>query len=247
MNVKRFLVVSIMVLIVLALILSACAPAPTSADPLTIVQSYFAAIQAKDLDGAMTFVADDVIATDTSGYTYGKEEMAAAIQRGWDAGASLEMSDFKANGSRVTSCYKYFSNGTLLDQSCSGVTHVRDGKIIFDGIEHLEALFVVQEFYETLNAGDVETAMTWVAPDAVFANPTGSFEGQDAIRASLKSLAKDGITFDLGKFHMVASRVSYEFKVMQGSSILDQGTNGLTVVKNGLIVFDGTEETYAAR
>jgi ketosteroid isomerase-like protein len=232
-----------------ALLLSACAPAaaPAPTDPLTVVQLYYEALQGRDLDRAMTFVAEDIITTDSTAYYYGKDELVAALQRGWEAGDSLEVSDLKADGNRVTSCYKYYQNGTLLDQSCSGVTHVRDGRIIFDGLAHLESLFVVQEFYEALNAGEVEVAMSWVAPDALFINPTGRYEGQAAIRASLESQAKDGITFELGKFHMVASRVTYEFKVMSGNQLLDSGDNGLTIVKDGLIVFDGTEETLPAQ
>jgi hypothetical protein len=34
---------------------------------------------------------------------------------------------------------------------------------------------------------------------------------------------------------------------MQGSNLLDQGTNGLTVVKDGRVVFDGTEDTFVSR
>jgi len=34
---------------------------------------------------------------------------------------------------------------------------------------------------------------------------------------------------------------------LQGGTVLDKGTNGLTIVKDGLIVFDGTEETLPAR
>jgi hypothetical protein len=37
--------------------------------------------------------------------------------------------------------------------------------------------------------------------------------------------------------------VIYDYKVMQGANLLDQGTNGLTIVKDGKIVFDGTEDT----
>ena len=245
MNTKPVLSILITLLLTSASLLSACAPSAASApsDPLTIVQLYYDALQAKDLDKAMTYAADNVIASDATGYYYGKEEVTAAIKRGWAAGDVIEESDFKAAGNRVTSCYKYYQNETLVDQNCNAVTHVRDGKIIFDGLQPNESLFVVQEFYEALNAKDVDTAMTWVAPDALFANPTGKFEGQDAIRASLESQARDGITFELSKFHMIGTRVSYDYKVMSGSEQLESGTNGLTIVKDGKVVFDGTQET----
>jgi len=255
MNIKRIFLPLLTLGLLAAFVVSACAPAvravPASsnnvpqaaANPLKVVRQYYEALQAKDLDKAMTFAADDIIVTDTTGYYYGKEEVKAAIQRGWNAGQAIEESDFKVNGTRVTSCYKYYENGTLLDQSCNNVTHVRNGKIVFDGLQSLESLFVVQQFYSALNAKDVDTAMSWVAPDAVFANPTGKYEGQAEIRASLESQTKDGITFELSKFHMIASRVIYSYRVMQGNQLLDSGTDGLDIVKNGLIVFDGTERT----
>ena len=38
-------------------------------------------------------------------------------------------------------------------------------------------------------------------------------------------------------------RVVYDYKVLQGANLLDQGTNGLTGVKDGQVIFDGTEGT----
>jgi hypothetical protein len=38
-------------------------------------------------------------------------------------------------------------------------------------------------------------------------------------------------------------RVVYDFRVKQGAFIVASGNNGLTVVKDGKIVFDGTEAT----
>jgi len=60
-------------------------------------------------------------------------------------------------------------------------------------------------------------------------------------------LNTDGITFDLSNFRNTEGQIVYDYKVMQGSNLLDQVTNGLTVVKDGKAVFDGTEETFVAR
>jgi hypothetical protein len=35
---------------------------------------------------------------------------------------------------------------------------------------------------------------------------------------------------------MIGSRVIYDYQVMQSGNVLDKGTNGLTVVKDGLVV-----------
>jgi len=88
--------------------------------------------------------------------------------------------------------------------------------------------------------------MSFIAPDALFINPTGSYEGVDAIRESLAGLNTDGISFDLSNFRNTDGKIVYDYKVMQGANLLDQGTNGLTIVKDGLVTFDGTEETNPA-
>jgi hypothetical protein len=71
-------------------------------------------------------------------------------------------------------------------------------------------------------------------------------EGINALGAS-NHRDTDGITFDLSNFRNMDGKVVYDYKVMQGSNLLDQGTNGLTVVKDGKIVFDGTEDTLVAQ
>jgi hypothetical protein len=89
--------------------------------------------------------------------------------------------------------------------------------------------------------------MSFIASDAVFINPTGTYKGADAIRESLEGLKTDGITFDLSNFRNTDGTVVYDYEVLQGGNVLDKGTNGLTQVKDGLVIFDGTEETAAGR
>jgi hypothetical protein len=60
------------------------------------------------------------------------------------------------------------------------VTIVRDGKILFDGVGSLEAKYVIQKYYDAFNARDLDLAMYFIASDAVFINPTGSYEGVEA-------------------------------------------------------------------
>jgi ketosteroid isomerase-like protein len=181
--------------------------------------------------------------TDPAGFTIGKEASTTAWKGYLEAGFTFDQSDFKAEGNRVTSCYKVYEKGSLLDEGCGAVTHVRDGKIIFDGLEPAEKIWVVQKYYEALNAKQLDLAMSFVAGDAVFINPTGTYEGADAIRDSLAGLNTESITFDLSNFRNMDGKVVYDYRVMQGENLLDQGTNGLTVVRDGKITFDGTEDT----
>jgi ketosteroid isomerase-like protein len=56
---------------------------------------------------------------------------------------------------------------------------------------------VVRDYYEALNSENIDAAMGYIAPDAAFVNPTGTYEGADAIRASLKSRATEDFSFNL--------------------------------------------------
>ncbi len=107
----------------------------------------------------------------------------------------------------------------------------------------LDPITVVKSYYDALNAKDIDQAMSFVANDAVFINPTGTYEDPDAIRDSLQGLATENITFELSNFRDTDGRVVYDYQVLQGKTVLETGTDGLTIVKNGKIVFDGTERT----
>lgn len=225
-----------------ALLLGACAPAAEASDPIAVVKMFYEALNAKDVDKAMSYTAESYVMNDPFG-TYNRADAAVAWQAVVDAGLTFELSEFKNADGRVTTCYLVRENGTEIDKGCGGVTRVRDGKIIFDGLESAEQVWVVQKYYEALNAGELDLAMLFIASDAVFINPTGTYEGFNAIRESLNGIVTDDISFDLSNFRNTDGSIAYDYKVMQGSNLLDQGTNGLTLVKDGKIVFDGTEDT----
>jgi ketosteroid isomerase-like protein len=102
---------------------------------------------------------------------------------------------------------------------------------------------VVKAYYDALNEQQIDEAMGYIADDASFVNPTGTYRGKDEIQASLEGLAGAGITFELSAFKDEGGRVTYDYKVLQDGQLLDQGPGGLTIVEDGKIVFDGTEDT----
>jgi len=250
MNTKRLLSTSLLLIGSASLLLAACAPtAPVaqSVEPTTVVKSFYDAYNANDIEKAMSLTAADYVMNDPSG-TYDRTAAAAQWQAVRDSGITFNQTHFVDTGNgRVTSCYEVLANGESVDKGCNNVTYVRDGKIIFDGLESAEQIWIVQKYYDALNAKNLDLAMTYIAREAVFINPTGTYEGPDAIRDSLAGLNTDGITFELSNFRNTTGSVLYDYKVMQGSNLLDQGTNGLTVVKDGKIVFDGTEDTFVAQ
>ena len=250
MNIKRLLSSLIILLITASLLLAACAPAAPAketADPVTVVKSFYEAYNANDIEKAMDLTAEDYVMNDPSG-TYDRSSAATQWQAVRDSGITFNQTNFVDTGNgRVTSCYEVFADGTSVDKGCGNVTHVRDGKIVYDGLENAEQIWVVQNYYEALNAKNLDLAMSFIAGNALFINPTGTYEGSDAIRESLKGLNTDGISFDLSNFRNTDGKIIYDYKVIQGGNVLDQGSNGLTVVKDGKVVFDGTEDTFVAR
>lgn len=102
---------------------------------------------------------------------------------------------------------------------------------------------IVKAYYDAYNAGDIDKAVSYLAEDVTFVNPTGTFVGKAKARENLQAIKKDGLTFELSNFKDVNGRVTYSYKVVIGGTAVETGDGGLTIVKNGLIVFDGTVDT----
>jgi ketosteroid isomerase-like protein len=202
MNTKRLLSTVMLLFVTASLLLAACAPAAPAtpvkdmSNPVTVVQTFYELFNANKLDQAMALTAPDYVMNDPFG-TYDRDAAAKQWKSVRDSGITFNQTDFVDTGDgRVTSCYEVLENGKSVDKGCGNFTHVRDGKIIFDGLEAAEQIWVVQKYYEALNAKKLDLAMSFIAPNALFINPTGTYEGADAIRQSLQGLNTDGITFD---------------------------------------------------
>jgi ketosteroid isomerase-like protein len=104
-----------------------------------------------------------------------------------------------------------------------------------------EPAAIVQRYYEALNKKELDTAMTFVADDAVFVNPYGTFKGKNDVRQSLQLVINDGITFDLSNLRDTNGRVVYDYTVKVNGEAVETGTDGLTIVRDGKITLDSTE------
>jgi len=104
---------------------------------------------------------------------------------------------------------------------------------------------VVQAYYDALTAEQLDTALAFVADDAIFFNPIGLFSGAAEIREHLQNEVIGSLTFDLSNLQADGGKVTYAYEVIQNGSTVDVGTDGLTVVQNGKIVFDGTVSSGA--
>ncbi len=105
-----------------------------------------------------------------------------------------------------------------------------------------DALTVFKRFYEATSAKDIDTAMTFVAENAVFANEQGRWSGPGPIRAYLHGgLIENNITFELSDFKQTDNKVTYTYKISMNGNEIDTGQDGLAIVENSKIIFFGTE------
>jgi hypothetical protein len=123
--------------VVLALVLVACGPAASSTtDAVTVLENYYAALTASDLEKAMSYVADDAVFIDPMGRYVGKENIQNVYAAQMNIGGKWEatnISDSNGKG-RLVYLFKGYINDVVVFNG-PGLTVVKDGKIIFDGSE----------------------------------------------------------------------------------------------------------------
>jgi hypothetical protein len=106
----------------------------------------------------------------------------------------------------------------------------------------LNPLTIVQTYLEAINNKDLDTAISFLADDAVMTYPDGKFEGKEAIRKVIQEWLDGDFHNETSNFRESNGEVRYDYKVYFGEEMVDQNTDGLIIVKNGRIVFDGLEK-----
>ena len=143
MNIKlKFL----LLFIIISQVLIACAgnamfaaptptiqPTPTN-DPLSaakVVQAFWDALEANDIEAAMTYVSDDITCAGQC-YFKGKLVFRTYVQGYLDAGYLTKISDLKVVGSTVTYSWESYRNGLFVRRGeADEVMQVEDGKIVY--------------------------------------------------------------------------------------------------------------------
>jgi ketosteroid isomerase-like protein len=242
MNTKRLLSTLMILIVTVSLLLAACAPTvpvTDSKDPVTVVKNFYEILNTKNIDKAMSLTAEDYVMNDPFG-TYDQAGAAIQWQAVVDAGLTFNQTNFVDTGNgRVTSCYEVFENGKSIDKGCGNVTHVRDGKIIYDGLEPAEQIWIVQKFYERLNAQNVEEAMSLTAEDYVMNDPFGTYDRAGAA-TQWQAVVDAGLSFNQTNFVNTGDgRVTSCYEVFENGTSIDKGCGNVTHVRDGKIIFDG--------
>ena len=102
---------------------------------------------------------------------------------------------------------------------------------------------VVQAAYERANKGDLDGFMAFIADDAVEADPNGRIVGAQAIRELWIGEIATQIRIELSDLSADGNVVTYTAKVYHGDRLVDT-IQGLDVVADGKIIFDGTADKY---
>jgi hypothetical protein len=131
MNTKSYLFI---LFVALAQILAACAPAASTPEPISVLQGYFDALEAKDIDKVMTYWAEDAVYSDGSWRQSGHEEIRAGQLAAIKDSVTVEVSNVSDTNGRLVYDYKVFVGGAPWSTG-TGLTIIKDGKIIFDGTE----------------------------------------------------------------------------------------------------------------
>ena len=223
-----------------------------TSEAITVVQNFWEAINQKNVDEAMTYIADDAILM--GGQYEGKEQIRKWIEGAVRRGTTFELSEFKDEDGQVTYTGKVFEDGNEV-YSGTGVNIVENGKIVFDGgpadvagwlkqrsapaeatgEATSEAITIVQNFYEAINQKKIDEAMTYVADDAIMMG--GQYTGKEQIRKWVEDTVQKGDTFDLSDLKDEGGRVTYTVKVSNNGKVVYSGT-GVDIVENGKIVVD---------
>jgi hypothetical protein len=117
----------------LTMILTACgAPAPTAADPVTIAHGFWDAINAKNVDAAMAFVADDIVTDGFDAHYTNKADFRTFWLSSVKNGDTYEITDLKLTSEdKVTYHIKIYLRGNTEITNTLGILQVKDGKIVY--------------------------------------------------------------------------------------------------------------------
>jgi len=239
MNNKHFSSSLLILFVISTFLIGACAPkvtVTTSKDPVTVVQNFYEIINSKDVEKAMTLTADDYVLNDPSG-TYDKSAAVVQWQAAVDAGRTFKQTDLVDMGNgRVTSCHEIIENDTVIDKSCDNVIRVRDGKIIFDGSLPAEQIWIVQQYYALINAGDLDGSMAFVADD-VKCRGACYLTGKAAYQAYVQGIIHGGGRKELSDFAVDGDKVTYLYAFYNkgGHDVVISGTEFMQL-KDGKII-----------
>ena len=105
-----------------------------------------------------------------------------------------------------------------------------------------DPISIVQTAYDRINKGDVDGFMELLSDDAVVIDRSGRYARPEAIRKYLEQdFVPEHVRIELSNLKSDGNDVTYTSKVYLGDKLLATYNDGLDVVVDGRIIFDGTK------
>jgi hypothetical protein len=105
-----------------------------------------------------------------------------------------------------------------------------------------DPITVVKAFVDATNAGQLDKIMSLCADDVLEVSPEGRFQGKEAARLYFKTLIDRSFRWEATNYRESKGEVRFDYKWFVGPTLVGAGNDGLVIVKNGKIVFDGLEK-----
>lgn len=106
----------------------------TNSNTATVLQAFYAAVNAKDLTQACRFLADDVCFATLDGDLIGKAAVSGHLQALAAADVTFAINVISSVADTVYYAYRIFAQGRLIDAGTDGLARLGNGLINFDGI-----------------------------------------------------------------------------------------------------------------
>jgi ketosteroid isomerase-like protein len=101
---------------------------------------------------------------------------------------------------------------------------------------------IVQAAYDRLNQDDIDGYMKLLSDDVVMIDGSGRIDGPQAIRENLAlNFVPWPIRFELSDLSSDGNVVTYTIKIYEDDTLVATYDDGLTIVVDGKIIFDGQD------
>lgn len=95
---------------------------------------------------------------------------------------------------------------------------------------------IVQGFYQALNDGDLQTAMTFIADD-IECRGHCYITGKDSFQTFVQGNIDDNDQFEISELRVAGDKVTFNYTIQRGDSVLARGVDSVMQVQVGKIIY----------
>lgn len=95
---------------------------------------------------------------------------------------------------------------------------------------------IVQGFYQAMNDGDLETAMTFIA-DGIECRGHCYITGKDSFQTFIQGNIDHNDQFEISDLKVTGDKVTFNYIIRRGDSVLARGVDSVMQVQDGQIIY----------